>query len=132
MSKSKFNPLITASLMSAVYLAGLSHDAKAVVQDIKATDAIATLSHGAESSNYILPAANAAGQRRYIIQFKQPSVARYDGNGEMAAIPRLANHKIDVKSSAVRAYVNTLEAQQASFLSELSSQFGRSVSAIQT
>ncbi len=124
--------MITASLMSAVYLAGLSHDAKAVVQDIKATDAIATLSHGAESSNYILPAANAAGQRRYIIQFKQPSVARYDGNGEMAAIPRLANHKIDVKSSAVRAYVNTLEAQQASFLSELSSQFGRSVSAIQT
>ncbi len=131
MSKSKFNPLITASVMSAVYLAGISQDVKAVAQDDVSNDAITTLAHSV-NDNYRLPVANAAGQRRYIIQFNQPSVARYNGNGEMAAIPRLANHKIDVKSPAVSAYVSTLEAQQATFLSGLTSQFGRSVSAIQT
>ncbi|MCX7552608.1 S8 family serine peptidase [Marinicella sp. S1101] len=131
MSKSKFNPLITASVMSAVYLAGVSFDSQAVVDSqLKSDDATSLTASFNDVTNYRLPAANAQGQKRYIVQFKQPSVAMYNGAGSFAPIPRLANHKIDTKSPAVRAYVNALDTQQTNFLSGLSSNFGRSVDAL--
>lgn len=131
MSKSKFNPLISASVMSAVCFAGISQDANAVVGIETATDDVA-LSAIADAGvqNFRYPEANAQGQRRYIIQFNQPSVARYNGSGNLPAIPRKANHKIDVNSSAVAQYVATLEQQQNNFLSQLSGLFGRNVTAL--
>lgn len=131
MSKSKVNTLITASVMSAVYFAGVSNVSYAT--DLQ-TDGF--LPHNSSSlvevnnqnSRSIIPAANAAGQNRYIIRFKEPSVASYNGVGEFAAIPRRADRKIEVNSPAVANYVNHLKQQQTAYLNQLSSQLGRQVS----
>lgn len=133
MSKSRLNTLITASVMSAVYLAGVSNVSYAV--DLQTDASIgndnnsmtAVLNHDNHS---VLPAANAAGQRRYIIRFKEAPVARYNGAGDFPAIPRMADNKIDVSSPAVANYVSHLKQQQTNFLNQLSNQLGRQVNSI--
>lgn len=132
MSKAKINPLITASVMSAVYLAGLSHNAQAVVTDIPVADDLISLQalqdHTQLSS---MPApANALGQNRYIIQLVGPAVARFEGNSQFAPIPRLSNGKLDVSHPAVRSYAQHLSQQQDQFLSQMSNQLGRQVEAV--
>ncbi len=130
MSKSKFNPLITASVMSAVYLAGVSNVSLAV--DLQSDAALNNISNSLtavsnQESQSKLPALNAQGQRRYIIRFKEPAVARYNGTGRFAAIPRKADNKIDSSSPAVTAYVDHLKQEQENFLNNLSGSLNRTI-----
>ena len=127
MSKSKFNPLITASVISAVYLAGLSNVSQAVVPTTAADSLMSMAVEQYQDGQSTLPAANAEGQRRYIIQFNEEPVARYNGTGSFSAIPRRADNKIEVNSPAVSAYVSHLKQQQQNFLTTVSSDLGRSV-----
>ncbi|MGJ8663477.1 MAG: S8 family serine peptidase [Marinicella sp.] len=130
MSKSKINLLITSSVMSAVCLAGMSNVSLAV--DMQATDSNlnSLTAVVGQSNNSMVAPLNAQGQRRYIVRFKEAAVARYSGNGQHAAIPRRADNKIEVNSPAVTSYVNHLKQQQNTFLTDLSSQFGRQVDAL--
>ncbi len=128
MSKSKFNPLITATVMSAVYLAGVSNVSNAVVLDGAESSRTLSLAANAGNANAsLLPALNAEGHRRYIIQLHGAAVARYDGVGELAAIPRRADNKIEVNSPAVQSYVSYLEQQQQNFIQSVSSTLNRNV-----
>ncbi len=132
MSKSKFNPLITASVISAVYLAGLSNVSQAVVPTT-ATDSLTSMAVEQYQDNQsVLPAANAEGQRRYIIRFNEAAVATYNGTGTFQPIPRQADGKIESRSPAVNSYVSHLKQQQNNFLSTLSNQVGRQVTPLLT
>lgn len=118
MSKNKFNPLLSSAILAAVFTAGTA----------SASNPSLMTSSEASSSGYTMPAANSEGQFRYIIRFKAPALAAYQGTGEMAMPARLANGKIDMKSPAATAYVSHLKQQQDLFVNELSSALGRSVS----
>lgn len=64
----------------------------------------------------------------YIIGFRAPPLAMYDGRDpRFAAIARNANGRLDVSSSAARAYVDHLRQQQQQFLSKFSASVGRNV-----
>jgi len=132
MSRSKFNPLITASVMSAVYLAGISQTAEAVVTDVPVADNLTSM-QAVQDINHIssVPAAaNAQGLNRYIIQLNGATVARFGGNAEFDAVPRDNGGKLDVNSPAVQNYVRHLSLQQDQLLNDLSNIFGRNVEAI--
>jgi len=132
MSKSKFNPLIAASMMSAVCLAGVTNVSNAVVLETDVTknsNSTPSLSEVQLAGARLAPA-NALGQRRYIVQLNEQPVARYSGNGQFAPIPRKADNKLDVRSNAVQTYAEHLRAQQQDFLSSASSTLNRNVTEI--
>ncbi|MEZ5470430.1 MAG: S8 family serine peptidase [Marinicella sp.] len=130
MSKSKVNTLITASVMSAVYFAGVSNVSYAV--DLQTDGSMPQNNYSLtevhnQDNHSIIPAANLAGQNRYIIRFKEAAVAQYNGVGEYPAIPRRADRKIVVNSPAVINYVNHLRQQQTAYLNQLSNLLGRQI-----
>ncbi|VAW47382.1 Serine protease, subtilase family, partial [hydrothermal vent metagenome] len=133
MSKSKFNPLITASVMSAVCLAGVSNVSQAVVLENLVSDNLSSVQAvDTRSAMSVVPAANSLGQNRYIIQLSGAAIARFEGNAEFGVVPRKSNNKLDVDSAQAQAYLNHLETQQSELLDSLSIALGRNVEVIQT
>jgi subtilisin family serine protease len=71
---------------------------------------------------------NAQGRELYIIGLRDPALAMYEGGrANLAAVPRLRNGRMDVKSAAALAYVDFLRAEQDRFLASISGTVGRSV-----
>ncbi len=119
MFNSKINLFLSLSVMSAVCLAGVSRAVDRPTSHASLNPVIAELGQ-----------LNKQGKRRYIVRLKEPSVARYNGTNRFAAIPRRADNKIEVNSTAVSTYVNHLKQQQNTFLNDLSAQFNRPVNAL--
>jgi len=71
---------------------------------------------------------NAQGRELYIIGLREPALAMYEGGkASLAAVPRLGNGRMDVKSAAALAYVDFLRSEQDLFLASISGSIGRSV-----
>ncbi len=130
MSKSKINPLITASVMSAVCLAGVSQTD--VVQAANTVSVGASLTEEVNQNGSFIPAPNALGQRRYIITLEEAALANYNGVGQFAPIPRGEGNRLLSKSPAAVAYVEHLKQVQTNFLSSVSGTLGRDVDSIFT
>ncbi|MCF6299674.1 MAG: S8 family serine peptidase [Proteobacteria bacterium] len=127
MSRLKSNPLIIVSVMAAVYMAGVSNVSNATDQN-KISSLVPEISI-LGTAQFIIPAANAQGQQRYIIRFKEPAVAGYRGIGQLAAIPRNADNSIQTNAPATQSYVAHLKTQQNTFLSSVSGSLGRNIAA---
>ncbi len=114
MSPTKFKPLLAATVMSAIYMAGVPTTAQAVVQNqqipsqqIKKTDVKG-------GSDYVIPESNKDGQRRYIVQLeKEPAIS-----------PTASSRQ------NIEAYVNQLITEQNALESAISSTLNRSVNSI--
>jgi len=124
----KFNPLIVTSIVFVICMTGITNSANAVDQvtsnitsTISATDAT--------NSQFIIPPANSQGQQRYIVRFKEPAVAMYNGTGQLAAIPRNADNSIQTNAPATTSYVTHLKTQQNDFLNSISNTLNRTVTA---
>jgi subtilisin family serine protease len=71
---------------------------------------------------------NAQGRDLYIIGLREPALAMYEGGkAGLAAVPRRANGRMDVKSAAALAYVDFLRSEQDRFLASISGTVGRNV-----
>ena len=69
-----------------------------------------------------------AGRELYIVGLKSAPVATYAGDrAGLAALPRRANGRIDVRSPAALDYVEALRGEHASFLQGFGSRIGRQV-----
>lgn len=134
MSKFRFNPLITASVISAVCMAGIPGKSMAVDQTKTAFDGSSI--HLTETVNNrsggFIPTANAEGQQRYIIRFETAALARFNGNNRFSAIPRSEKGRLLSKSPEAQAYVQHLKEQQNQFLNTLSSTLNRNVAPLHT
>ncbi len=122
MSKPKINTMLTSVLWAVVFSAGSVTTGNAAVSELLIAEK--------PNNAYILAPANQLGQYRYIIQFKEPALAAYKGQGALMAPMRLANGKIDVKGQAAQAYVNRLKDQQLDFVNEMSQVLGRNVTPV--
>ncbi len=128
MSKSKFNPLISASVMSAVYLAGISTNAQAVVTDESVTDNLSHL-EAIDHRTSVEAAPNALGHKRYIIQLDAPALANFSGNSLFSAIPR-KGQRLDVDTIEAQSYLAHLKNEQDQTLDAISNALGRNVEAV--
>ncbi len=129
MSKSKFNPVLTSALFTAVFSAGIATASQVHKQipDSMKQDS------GMSASLFNIPdaaPANSQGQYRYILRFKEPALAMYKGTGSFAAPARHANGKIDVKGAEAKSYVAHLKSQQDLFTNQLSSVLGRAITPV--
>jgi subtilisin family serine protease len=94
---------------------------------------LGTAAHAAEESWSQAPKSLAAiereaGRELYIVGLKSAPVATYAGErAGLAAVPRRANGRLDVRSPAALAYVDALRGEHAGFLQALSSRVGRQV-----
>jgi Subtilase family. len=116
MTPTKFKPLLAATVMSAIYLAGVptSAQATALTQLTESPTAKMQLADRQGGTDYVIPDANQDGLRRYIVQLDK----------EPAAGPSASSRQ------DTEAYVNQLIAEQNALEGAISSTLNRSVESI--
>ena len=99
MTPTKFKPLLAATVMSAIYLAGAPTTSQAVAEtyDVKTSQPQITARQGG-AVDYVIPEARKDGKRRYIIQLNQPPIPEEAGI-RSSAITNLENTQDNLLSS---------------------------------
>ncbi len=113
MSPIKFKPLLAATVMSAIYMAGIPTTSQAAVQNkILETKITQEMQPAAKkgSVDYVIPAA-VNGVRRYIVEFEKEPVARVHNLSD----------KVGMNSATTQAYIAELKNDQTVFEQKLPS-----------
>lgn len=78
-----------------------------------------------------LPEVQAAGERqRFIVELQSPPTLAFTGDAQTKGTRPKANERFDAQSSAVRAYLARLEAEQAAVLTAATKALGRPLEAV--
>src|SRR5690554_6769685 len=102
MSPTKFKPLLAATVMSAIYMAGIPTTSQAVAHNTS-LDVNLSVSAKKGGADYSYPEARRDGTRRYIIQM-----------GDSAQIAAISSR------NSVDSIASTIEQQQNQFIAQLS------------